>query len=211
LFWCGLGACLAGPIAVIEGQHFLSGSVPLLGNSTAGSMQPVAMGLSVEATQASLADCVEMMTSLYVRMQPTDVRFGYAQLCREPAVRSTKEMPTFSFGWLVIAEADAQLANIPDFHRAVQMSYATAPYEGWLANARVSLVETNIEKVDEAVLGIERSDLRTLIGSDLEYRSLVPLYVDSEAFRRRLNPVLLEVPDDAGRFLREVSRFTEDR
>lgn len=151
--------------------------------------------------------CVEAISGIHGRMQPSDQRVRALEHCRHEAASIAAEAPSYSFAHYVGALAAAGLGDRDGFNASLLRSQITGPTEQWVAALRADLVETHFAAASADVLARHEADLRLLVASGRGITGLSDRYIDEPAFRERITAIVETMPEaDQARFVSTVRR-----
>lgn len=207
-----VGACGCAALAVVSTYvlvlevrpYFISGldSVAKVRALVELDMTP---GPSNFSQRLVLDDCFAAARSLLVRAAPSATRDRLLAHCARVAARITESAPTQSYAWFVGAAVAAEAGDDAGLGAGLVQSRATAPNEGWLATARVDLASANFGRLSGDALAAEAGDLAVAVAALPVKRSIVARYVESGAFRGRVDAALASVsPEAQARFIAAV-------
>jgi hypothetical protein len=137
-----------------------------------------------------LDDCYVALNSLQLFAGPTSQRLRLAQQCAALAGSIADGAPTTAYAFLVGAVAAATLGDIVAMNAGLSRSQRLAPRETWLAQARATLGEAQLENLDEGTRAGHTRDLGLLASSAKYGGAIVTRYLDDPQFRERLEIIL---------------------
>jgi hypothetical protein len=207
-----LSAGAATALVVEAGIFFRAGNGVLERAAAIGADQ--AVGLSSLSMAANLGDCaggVNRLQSLEMRYLDEAVSPAILRNCDALAEQTAAAAPTNSFAWYVAALTAIELDDADRFNANLVRSRMTGSTEQWLADLRVALAETNLEKLDPDARAALDDDLRLMIASGVGLRRLAQRYIAHPEFRERLADVLETVsPGLQQRFLYNLDQAVDD-
>lgn len=152
-----------------------------------------------------LDDCFAASRSLLVRAAPSVTRNRLLEHCGRVVADVVSAAPTQSYAWFVGAVIAAEAGNATALSDGLVQSLRTAPYEGWLAAARIELAEANFGRLGAEAVGAAAEDLAVAVAARPVKRSIVARYVEDAGFRARVDAALARVtPDAQARFIAAV-------
>lgn len=167
---------------------------------------------SIQSQLGYLFNCQVALTSLSGRAQPTLARQQTAQKCRDGADQITNSAPTFSAAWHMGALAAAVMEDWPGMNWRLRQSYNTGRNEQWLAERRIDLAQSNLDRLDPDLLPSHDRDLLLLLLDDGGRRFLVPRYHALADLRTRIDALLPGLPaDNRTRFQSMTARLAVER
>lgn len=169
-------------------------------------------GLSTQSRIDFLYHCRVALTSLTGRAQPSGVRRTLLETCSNASEAMVADTPGFSAAWYTIALVASFEHNSKRMNDALAKSYATGPFEQWIAELRVDLVTENIDKLDASLLDEHMQDLRNLLSNDRGRRLLAPRYLALPTLKPQVDGVLPQIEEPARRrFLNIVQRLLVEK
>ena len=172
-------------------------------------------GLSVSSQNEALLDCADTLkalNSLVIMYRSDDDRAVLAPNCLKLADAIGAKSPSNSYAWQVGAMAAAQQQDWAGMNERLSLSQRTGKTEQWVAELRVTLAESNYDRLDAATLVGNDSDLRMLVASTRGIRAIAFHYVDDASFRARIVDLVETLPAaDQQRFVSTVRRFAVAR
>jgi hypothetical protein len=181
--YLGRGASEAETIALIEG----------------GQLSPA---LSQQSQQQVATDCLSTASSLYFRTRPTAQRRNFAERCRGLVQASVTAMPSFSFGWYVLAALAPVSGDFGALNDDLRKSQAMGAAEQWIAELRVALAEDYFDELGDAARESERRDLEVVVLSQRGVNAIARRYVDDPGFRERITAIVETMtPEAQARFV----------
>lgn len=193
--FCGALIAAASVTLFLEvSPYFVSGiTVPAkIAAISSGQMRP---GPSFDSQRMVLDDCYVAMNSLQLFAGPTSQRLRIAQQCASLAGGIADGAPTTAYAFLVGAVAAAALGDIAAMNADLGRSQRLAPREAWLAQARATLGEAQLENLDDSTRAGHTRDLGLLASSAKYGGAIVTRYLDDPQFRERLEVILGRLSD----------------
>lgn len=167
---------------------------------------------SIQSQLGYLFNCQVALTSLSGRAQPTQARQQTAQKCRDGADQITNSAPTFSAAWHTGALAAATMEDWPGMNWRLRQSYNTGRNEQWLAERRIDLAQSNLDRLDPDLLPSNDRDLLLLLLVDGGRQFLAPRYHALADLRAVIDGLLPGLPiDDRTRFQNITARLAVER
>jgi hypothetical protein len=173
--------------------------------------QELSLPLTAASRMAFLSACYSLSSSIYARAQPTSKRNALLASCRDYALQVTHQAPTLGGAWAIAASAAGELGAATDFSAEILASQRVTPYEQWLAEFRVAVIEDHYSLASAEVIEAEVSDLQVLVHSKRGVRSIAKRYVDHPDFRERVTRVVEEMSQDDQRRFLEALRGAVDQ
>lgn len=133
-----------------------------------------------------LRDCLQMITSIYGRLQSVPRRNAVLAHCRAQAVSITGRSPSHSFAWFTRAVLAAHTGQFGEMNVSLAKSRLVGPNEQWIAEARVKLAEQHLSLLSQTNQLGNDQDLILLIRSSRGVKTIALDYVQRPAFRRRI-------------------------
>lgn len=172
----------------------------------------VAPGLSIQSQTDFLFHCRVAMTSLAGRAQPTAVREQILDACGDGSDAIVAAAPGFSAAWYTGALVASFTGEPEKLNQWLAQSYATGPFEQWIAELRVDLVEDNFAKLDADLVDRHLADLAIQLSNDRGRRFLASRYLAFPQLRERIDLLLTTASEpDARRFLNIVDRLRVEK
>lgn len=144
-----------------------------------------------------LDDCFAASRSLLLRAAPSTTRDRLLVHCAAVANEITAAAPSQSYAWFVKAVMAAEQGKTDALNASLVRSHATAPNEGWLAEARIDLAELNFARLGADAVAAEARDIGVAIAGWRVSRNIVTQYAENAPFRGRVDAVLASVPPAA--------------
>ena len=166
--------------------------------------------LSAYAQGALLTDCHQALNSTRNLVRPRNETAGLTSACETVAERAIGSLPTHSFAWLVAAEARAATGNIAGVNAALALSRNTGPNEGWIADFRVALAETYLDRLDAGNRAGHDRDIKLLVASTDRIRLVGQRYMRDPDFRKRVTDIVATMPADHQRRFLTVIRNQQE-
>lgn len=208
---CGL--VVAGSwVAYREAAPYFAGGILPQERFTALVEDSLRPGPSIASQRLVLTSCVDAITSVYGRIQPTERRGIVQERCLEIAEQIGATDRTDSLAWYVAALTASRLGRPPLMNGYIRSSQQTGPNEQWLAELRVALAEDNFANLEPDTLRGHEADLRLLAVSPAGVRSIARRYVDDAGFRERITAVVETMdPSVQRRFVDQVQAAVGNR
>ena len=169
-------------------------------------------GLSLSTRQDNLRDCLfalQRQGSLEVRFISEEFRTSLPSRCGAMARDAVQQMPTFAYGWYVLAYADAMAEDWAAMNQHLHASQRTGKTSQWVAEQRVALAEYYRDHLDGQTLAGNDADLELLVRSQRGISSIASRYVNDPSFRERITAIVETMPQDIQRrFLSVVRHLT---
>lgn len=159
---------------------------------------PVAIE-SLQADYAVIDACLRLVLSVKARVLPPRERRARAFACQAAIGSIVKSAPTNAYGHYALAEMAHVLGQEEAMLAGLRASYASAPYEAWIAMQRVELAETVLARLPAALLAAHRHDLAVLLQSARGMGPVIERYKRDPAFRPRLTAILEQLPNETQR------------
>ena len=169
--------------------------------------QPPFPGLALSTRQDNLRDCVfalQRQASLEVRYVSEEFRASLPARCAAMALDAVELMPTYSYGWFVLAYTDAVAGNWDAMNQHLYMSQVTGQASQWVAEQRVAVAESYREHLDVRSLVSNDADLQMLVLSQRGIRSIAARYVNEPTFRERITTIVEGLPEQTQRSFIDV-------
>jgi hypothetical protein len=169
-------------------------------------------GISSQSQIDYLYNCRVALTSLTGRAQPSAVRATMLDHCEVAVQTMIEAAPDFSAAWYTAALI-ASFRDQPNrLNEALRRSYDTGPFEQWIAQLRVDLVEDTYSGVDEELRPLHQMDLANLLSNDPGRRFLAPRYLAFVDLHDRVDQALTTIDDaHARRFLNIAERLLREK
>ena len=139
--------------------------------------------LSYAGRRQILLDCVEMMNSVYARVQPASAFLQMAVFCKDEAARSMQSNPHYGFAAYVLARIAALEADWTQFNRMLRISQAGAATEQWISLERLRLYVHHAERLAPETFAARAADIRLLFESPAGISAIAALYRDTAGLR----------------------------
>lgn len=199
-------------VAVVEVGPFATERLSERATVRAVADRIVAPGLSIQSQIDFLFHCRVAMTSLAGRAQPSAVREKILGTCGEGSDAIVAAAPGFSAAWYTGALVASFTGEPEKMNRWLDQSYATGPFEQWIAELRVDLVEDNFADLDADLVDRHLADLAILLSNDRGRRFLASRYLAFPQLRERIDLLLTTASEpDARRFLNIVERLRVEK
>lgn len=199
------------PVAIAELRPFLFG-----GQTREARFEIVAggaetFGFSTYSQRLALNNCLEVLNSVYGRVQPVEKRQAAVAGCRELSAKIIAVSPVNSFAWLTKAMAGAGEEDIEALNAALYQSRITAPMEQWVAELRVGLAETRFDDLDvQNQIGHE-ADLKLMAESYRGAQSIARRFINDAGFKARIVVLIETLPEETqAHFVRNVRRAARE-
>ncbi|HWA17676.1 MAG TPA: hypothetical protein VG757_01655 [Devosia sp.] len=192
-----IAAGLGGYAGWLEAGPYLgrgSSEVETIARIESGQLAPA---MSQQSHQQVATDCLTAASSLYFRTRPTAQRQAFAARCQELLRASVTAMPSFSFGWYVLAALDPVNDDFDALNRDLSNSQASGGAEQWIAELRVALAEDYYDRLQGEAREAESQDLATLVLSQRGVDGIAKRYVDDPGFRERITAIVENLPPEA--------------
>lgn len=174
-----------------------------------GMIEPA---LSLRSQINFLYHCRVAMTSITGRVQPTPVREAIMDACRGGSRAIVRGSPGFSVAWYtgaLVASFDGDRTVMNEW---LSRSYATGPFEQWIAELRADLAEDHFAELNSELIEWHLADLRMLLANDPGRRFLAPRYLNFPGLRGRVDAILAQMDAvGAHRFLNIVERLAVEK
>jgi hypothetical protein len=132
-------------LAYREAVPFLRGGVLAKERFDAFYEGAITPGWSTPSKQLVLDNCVDAITSIYGRTQPTERQMTVARTCQETADGATEQDPAFAYAWLVGGLAAERLGDVQGMARRLSQSAQVGPNEQWIAELRWAMLEEHYD------------------------------------------------------------------
>ena len=168
---------------------------------------PLALPLTWTGQKELLLACIQVLASLLMALQPSDVKNDVLQACDDVAGRVTRGTPTFAMGYLVQAQTADGLHDDAASNAAVTRGQAFAPWEGWQALRRVDLGMQRLNRLDPAARHALDQDLSFLMATGFGSAAIAQHYVANPDHRALIEAKIAALPNDAlNRFLSDLKQ-----
>lgn len=161
--------------------------------------EPPFPGLALSTRQDNLRDCVYALnrrSSLQVRYVSETLGETLPSRCGAMALEAVEQMPTYSYGWFVLAYADALMGDWNAMNAHLHLAQQTGQASQWVAEQRVALAETYRAHLDASTLAGNEADLTLLVRSERGIGSIAARYISDPAFRERITAIVETMPED---------------
>jgi hypothetical protein len=164
-----------------------------------------ALPIAETSRERQIRECYSTNQTIYARAQSTTDRNASLRSCETMALSVVSRAPTVALGWSVAAAFAGELGDREAFNSDLAVSQEVAPYEQWLAEFRVALIEQDGSLASKALRSVEDHDLAILVKSNRGVASLAARYVEQPDFRERVTEIVEKLAvSDQNRFLAEV-------
>lgn len=181
-----------------EAAHYFAAGTKIQRLAAMPDHPPFA-GVSILTKQDNLLDCVfalDRRSSLEVLYMPEAFRTELPARCSAMAMDAVTQMPTFSYGWFVLAYTDALAEDWAAMNKHLYMTRVTGQTSQWVAEQRVALAESYREHLDPSGLDGNQADLELLVRSQRGIGSIAKRYVNDPTFRERITAIVETMPED---------------
>lgn len=162
-------------------------------------------GISYYSQGLLLDTCLNAMTSIYGRLQSAVRRRFVADQCRDLAAEITRKSPTYSYAWLIEAQAAQELGDTASRDRALLRSQATASSEIWLSELRFLLFEGQFSALSPEVQANADKDLMLLLSTMRGRAVVIRRFINAPESRERITQMVERLSEDfKARFLDEM-------
>jgi hypothetical protein len=168
--------------------------------------------LALRSEYALIEACYQASFSLSMMIQPLATRAQLMDSCRRRLSIIEERSPVNGFAWVVSAELDGYREDAQALARDLRMSISAAPYEQWLAQRRVEVVERYGNLVGSTTRADEDQDLAVLVASSRGIQFVARRYLQDAAFRDRVLAVVEALSEtQQARFIAEVRRVSSEK
>jgi hypothetical protein len=179
---------------------------------TATAMGMLEPALSLQSQTNFLYHCRVAMTSITGRVQPTTIRRAILDVCRDGSQQIVANSPGFSVAWYTGALVASFTGEQAAMREWLSQSYATGPFEQWIAELRVDLAEDHFAQLTPQLVELHLADLRMLLSGDPGRRFLAPRYINFPGLRGRVDTILAGMDaSGASRFRNIVERLSVEK
>lgn len=161
-----------------------------------GKLHP---GLSRQAHDLVLDDCVQVAASLYGLSLLTELRDAALATCGTAASSFAQQAPAYGYAWYVEALLAAERADPNALNAALTTSQSLAPTEQWLAELRVKLAEDHLAEIQPTALAGHEADLALLVTSRRGIKVIARRYAAVKGFRERITAIVEQLPAEQQR------------
>lgn len=174
-----------------------------------GALKP---GLAISTQRDYLLKCSSALSSYDLLRETEDQQRALTDACQATANAMAAGQGANSLAWLVSAQLAARRSDYAAMNLGLRNSYATAPYEQWLASLRFDLAESYLANLEPDVSASHVADIRLMATSNLARRRLVATYLNNESFKSRAIEIIQTLPDDQQRrFVQSVRQSASHR
>ena len=154
---------------------------------------------SIWSQNMYLNDCLDVLDSLFARVQPTSNQHAFFSQCRDAALTLTAQSPTYGEAWIVVAATSVALGDFERFRQALRAAHLAAPSVHWQADRRQTLAARHLDQIDGHGLADLDSDFRTLLNSGTGTAALAARYSVTPELRERITATVETAPPDLQR------------
>jgi len=185
-----------------------SGSDSILELRT-GALTP---GLAIPTQRDYLLKCNSALSSYALLRETEDQQRALIDACQTTASGMATAQGANSLAWLVSAQLAARRSDYAAMNVGLRNSYATGPYEQWLASLRFDLAESYLSDLEPDVSASHDADIRLMATSNLARNRLVATYLNNDSFKSRAIEIIQTLPDDQQRrFVQSVRQSASRR
>lgn len=189
----------SGWVAFVEVRPFLGGGTDQATRYQAQVNGSVQVGLSNFSQGLVLDDCLEAVTTIFGRLQPTHERMAVLGHCLTQTRKITRLAPTNSYAWFTQALISSFNGDAAELNSSLKNSRAMGQNEQWIAELRVELAEKERSELDAANLVGHDQDLRMLVGSSRGIRAIARRYLTQQDFKQRITDLVETLDEDLQR------------
>ncbi len=170
-----------------EFNSFLHSKTPLIDDLR--QLETPVLPRSNLGVSRELLRCADGMGSISLLLLPQADQTQLIDQCFAMAQQVLNKNPSHSLAHLTLALASDKRSDFAGFEQALLRSYATAPYEGWLADRRMRLALKHHAKLSEAAQQVFALDVSTMLQETALRRVIVQVYVRNTAARPLLTSI----------------------
>lgn len=178
-FYIAISLCAV--FVFIREFSILEGSQP---NSLSELQTPIdprqSLALSLRATHATLQRCERALSPPGALIEQGQVLQGNARACQQIANRILSSTPGHSYAHFIVALSAYHLGQAGSMGTHLAQSTALAPFEGWLAQRRLSLA---FGVADQQTFPSTGSDIGTLLTTQAGAEFLARFYMHRPKIR----------------------------
>lgn len=201
----------AGGVAYLELRPFVAGGGERTARYSALANGETTSGISLFSQKLVIDGCLEALTSIYGRLQPTARRAAVQSHCAAEAQAITARAPSYSYAWYFRALAASLDEDFEAMNAHLLQSRAMGLNEQWVAELRVALAEDHYDRLDDANLRGNEADLFMLVNSRRGVRSIARRYLQRPDFRERITALVETLPQDRqAEFVANVRRSARE-